>query len=54
MTFANGLLMTVPSFLWTEATTKLTKQKKDEATSFGETYEAKKITPRIFTTKKVC
>ena len=44
MTFANGLLMTVRSFLWTEATTESTKHQKVEATSFGETCEEKKAT----------
>ena len=40
MTFANGVLMSVRSFLWT--TTESTKHKKVEATSFDETYEEKK------------
>ena len=40
MTFANGVLMSVPSFLWT--TTESTKHQKVEATSFDETYEVKK------------
>ena len=44
MTFANGLLMTVTSFLWTEATTESNKHQKLEATSFGETCEEKKAT----------
>ena len=42
MTFANGVLMSVPSFLWT--TTESTKHKKVEATSFDETCEEKKAT----------
>ena len=42
MTFANGVLMNVPSFLWT--TTESTKHKKVEATSFDETCEEKKAT----------
>ena len=44
MSFANALLMTVRSFLWTEATTESTKHQKVEATSFGETCEEKKAT----------
>ena len=44
MTFANGVLMSVPSFLWTEDTTESTKHQKVEATSFGETCEEKKAT----------
>ena len=42
MTFANGVLMSVPSFLWTA--TESTKHKKVEATSFDEIYEMKKTT----------
>ena len=42
MTFANGVLMSVPSFLWTA--TESTKHKKVEATSFDETCEEKKAT----------
>ena len=42
MTFANGVLMSVPNFLWTA--TESTKHKKDEATSFDETCEEKKAT----------
>ena len=37
-------LMTVTSFLWTEATTESTKHQKVEATNFVETYEVKKAT----------
>ena len=44
MAFANGLLMSVPSFLWTEAATESTQHRKVEATSFGETCEEKKAT----------
>ena len=44
MTFANGVLMSVPSFLWTEGTTESTKHQKVEATSFDETCEVKKAT----------
>ena len=44
MSFANALLMTVRSFLWTEATTESTKHQKVEATSFDETCEVKKAT----------
>ena len=44
MTFANGVLMWVPSFLWTEGTTESTKHQKVEATSFDETCEVKKAT----------
>ena len=44
MAFANGLLMAVPSFLWTERTTESTKHQKVEATSFDETCEVKKAT----------
>ena len=44
MAFANGLLMGVPSFLWTEPTTESTKHQKVEATSFDETCEVKKAT----------
>ena len=44
MSFANALLMTVRSVLWTEATTESTKHQKVEATSFGETCEEKKAT----------
>ena len=44
MSFANALLMTVRSFLWTEATTESTKHQKVEATSCGETCEEKKAT----------
>ena len=44
MAFANGLLMSVPSFLWTERTTESTKHQKVEATSFDETCEKKKAT----------
>ena len=44
MSFANALLMTVGSFLWTEATTESTKHQKVEATSLGETCEEKKAT----------
>ena len=44
MAFANGLLMSVPSFLWTEATTESTKHQKVEAISFGETCEEEKAT----------
>ena len=44
MTFANGVLMSVQSFLWTEGTTESTKHQKVEATSFGETCEEKKAT----------
>ena len=40
MTFANGVLMSAPSFLWTEST----KHQKVEATSFDETCEVKKAT----------
>ena len=42
MTFANGVLMSVRSFLWT--TTESTKHEKVEATSFDETCEEKKAT----------
>ena len=42
MTFENGVLMSVPSFLWT--TTESTKHKKVEATSFDEICEEKKAT----------
>ena len=42
MTFANGVLMSVPSFLWT--TTESTKHKKVEATNFDEICEEKKAT----------
>jgi len=42
MTFANGVLMSVPSFLWT--TKESTKHKKVEATSFDEICEQKKAT----------
>ena len=44
MAFANGLLMGVPSFLWTERTTESIKHQKVEATSFDETCEVKKAT----------
>ena len=44
MSFANALLMTVRSFMWTEATTESTKHQKVEATSFDETCEVKKAT----------
>ena len=44
MAFANGLLMGVPSFLWTERTTESTKHQKVEATNFVEIYEVKKAT----------
>ena len=44
MSFANALLMTVRSSLWTEATTESTKHQKVVATSFGETCEEKKAT----------
>ena len=44
MSFTNALLMTVRSFLWTEATTESTKHQKVEATSFDETCEVKKAT----------
>ena len=44
MTFANGVLMSVPSFLWTERTKESTKHQKVETTSFDETYEVKKAT----------
>ena len=42
MTFANAVLMSVPSFLWT--TTESTKHKKVEANSFDEICEEKKAT----------
>ena len=42
MTFANGVLMSVPSFLWTA--TESTKHKKVEATSFDEICEEKNAT----------
>ena len=42
MTFANGVLMSVPSFLWTEGTTESTKHRKVEATSFEKLHEMKK------------
>ena len=42
MTFANGVLMSVLSFLWT--TTESTKHKKVETTSFDEICEEKKAT----------
>ena len=44
MAIAHGLLMSVPSFLWTEAITESTKHQKDEATSFDEICEVKKAT----------
>ena len=44
MAFANVLLMSVSSFLWTEATTESTKHQKVEATCFDETSEVKKAT----------
>ena len=44
MAFANGLLMGVLSFLWTEPTTESTKHQKVEATSFDEICEVKKAT----------
>ena len=44
MSFANALLMTARSFLWTEATTESTKHQKVEATSFDEICEVKKAT----------
>ena len=44
MSFANALLMTARSSLWTEATTESTKHQKVEATSFGEICEEKKAT----------
>ena len=44
MKFANGLLMALTSFLWTEATTESTKHQNVEATSFGETCKEKKAT----------
>ena len=45
MAFANGLLMSVPYFLWTEGNkTESIKHQKVEATSFDETCEVKKAT----------